>query len=433
MYIPRHIDASLLRSIDASPVGIILAGIVGSGKTTSIEHLCEDLKTREFQIVKFDGDDVKFRTTVAQNSRCIVDKIREEGLRKPFLFVDEIQKTPETFDAIKIAYDELRVPFVVSGSNPAYLRHEASDRLQRRATIRTMFPLSLSEILVEQKLLDHQGSSWFLDLLCKVDKIEDSLFRQHGPIEDIQGLVKQFFIKGGIPQAHLAPTLDQSFEFIKMVAERGITHTYQGTIAVDDEVRQELARQNSREFSYQGCHQRLRSSKRHIVDRVIEHLLANGYLLKKRPYLDEYEGQKSSYFTTYSWVDPGLVGYYTGTISPDLQDLGFRLESYVHCQVMRTLESLPLKSSVYYYKPFSIKPSNGALYFKQGEIDFVVKIGARLVPIEVKLTRHLHEVDSSALEDYVRAKRLPFGVVAYGGAPTIDRTKKIVYFPFWMI
>ncbi len=413
--------------------GAILCGVVGSGKTTAVARLCRELEKRDYQIVKFDGDDVRFRTAVSGNSRFILDKIRENGFRRPFLFVDEIQKTPETFDAVKLTFDELKLPFIVSGSNPAYLKTVANDRLQRRATIKTMFPLTLPEILHHENKLLHFNESWFLDIIWKAKDIASINLPPSGPIDEIQIHAKRYLNIGGLPQAHLAQSIEDSFEFIKLVAERGITQTFDTTVAVDDEVRQDLARQNSREFSYHGCHQRLRNSKRHVVDRVITHLMNHGYIFKKKPYLDEYEGEKSTYLATYSWIDPGVVGYYTGTMYPDSQELGFRLEAYIHSQLIRHLESIPLKTQIYYYKPFSIKPSNKAIYFKQGEIDFVIKIGSRIVPIEVKLTRETGDIDTKTLENFISSNKLPFGIVIYGGAPFMDKSRNIVFLPYWMI
>jgi predicted AAA+ superfamily ATPase len=436
LYIQRDIDKILLdlfSNAQISQRGVILCGVVGSGKTTAINHLCSELERRDFQIVKFDGDDVRFRTSTAQNSRFILDRIREKGLRKPFIFVDEIQKTPETFDAIKLAFDELKVPFIVSGSNPAYLRTEANDRLQRRATIKTMFPLTISEILHHEKILPQLSEDWFVKLLWKAEGIESIQIPPQGLNEAISLHVNRYLTVGGIPQAHLAGTVEESFEFIKLVAERGVTQTYDTTVAIDDDVRQDLARQNSREFSYQGCHQRLRTSKRHVVDKVITHLMNHGYLFKKKPYLGEFEGQKSTYLATYSWIDSGIVGYYTGNINPDSQELGFRLEAYIHCQIIRSLEKIPLKSQIFYYKPFTIKPSNNALHFKQGEIDFVVRIGSRVIPIEVKLATQTVDIDTKTIENYINTYAPPFGLVIYGGAPFIDKTRKLVFLPYWMI
>lgn len=97
------------------------------------------------------------------------------------------------------------------------------------------------------------------------------------------------------------------------------------------------------------------------------------------------------------------------------------------------MEQIPLKSSLYYYKPFSIKPSNQALDFKKGEIDFVVVIGKRTIPIEVKLTHKLSSIDTTLIQQYIKEQRSPYGVVLYGGSPFVDREHRLIFYPYWLI
>jgi predicted AAA+ superfamily ATPase len=237
---------------------------------------------------------------------------------------------------------------------------------------------------------------------------------------------------GGLPQAWLAGELSSSMTAVKLVAERGISETYQMTVAADDEIRQYLAEQNSQEFTYKGVQQNLRSSKRNVVDRVIDHLMNHGYIFKKTPFLGDFAATHSTYFSSYSWVDPGLVSYFS-TMKPNEQEIGFRLEAYVHTRLVDTLSKIPQKGSIYYYKPFTIKASNNALSFGAGEIDFVVKLGREIIPIEVKLESRYQKIDTSTIEEFLKKYPAKFAVILYGGSTVVDLDKKIVFFPFWAI
>ena len=66
MHIERHLTDLLLRILaDERPQGIILAGVVGCGKTTLVEHLLSKLTDR-YEIFSFSGDDLRFRAALAQ-------------------------------------------------------------------------------------------------------------------------------------------------------------------------------------------------------------------------------------------------------------------------------------------------------------------------------------------------------------------------------
>ena len=423
-----------MRSIilSESSHGVILPGIVGSGKTHLLGDLCRDLETQGYQLFQYEGDDSKFRARVRASSSCILDDIRSSGSGKPFIYVDEVQKEPEIFVAVKLAHDKLSLKFVVSGSNPAFLRTIASDRLQRRALVVPQFPLSMQEILEHHQLCDDGVYNDFLGILSDPKDLSTFVLSRPKLVEEVTAIAKGYLVVGGLPQAWLAPDLKSAMTAVKLVAERGITETYQTTIAADDEVRQFLANRNSQEFAYKGVQQSLRSTKRTIVDRVIDHLMNYGYLFKKTPFLDTFTSTHSTYFATYSWVDPGLVSYYTSAV-PTAQELGFRLESYIHTRLVHYLAQIPQKSSIYYYKPFTIKPSNNALSFGPGEIDFVIKLGRTLIPIEVKMTTKHAEIDTSLLEDFVQKYQAKFGIVLYGGSSFVDLNKQIIYLPFWGI
>lgn len=290
----------------------------------------------------------------------------------------------------------------------------------------------MQEILTHQKLCTTPGAVHFRQLLEDPINFEKySPWRTNVP-DEIQEIVKRYLIVGGLPQAWLAKDLRSSLTAVKLVAERGITDTYQTTIAADDEIRQFLADRNSQEFTYKGLQQTLRSSKRTTVDRVIDHLMNHGYLFKKTPFLGNLATTHSTYFAIYSWVDPGLVSYFVNH-NPNPQELGFRLESYVHKRLIDCLSRIPTKSGIYYYKPFSIKPSNDALSFGAGEIDFVIKIGRDVIPIEVKLSSRHKEIDTQLMEDFIKSYHSKFGIVLYGGSMIVDRDRKIIFFPYWAI
>jgi predicted AAA+ superfamily ATPase len=418
---------------EPAPNGVILSGVIGSGKTTAAEILCKDLANQGFDVLRYEGDDVRFRASVRENSRLFVNEIVQRGLERPLIFVDEVQKEPEIFDAIKMAFDKQKASFIVSGSNPAFLHTEAANRLQRRGVKVTLWPLSIPEIAVYRKVLKSFDLDTFSHLLWSAKHpLKEKLPNIRRPAE-IDELVQSQLVRGGLPLAVRSSSLSKALTQIKLSVERGVTETYSQTVAISDEVRRYLAFSNSREFTYQGIHQKIRSTKRQTVDDVLDHLMNHGYIFKKRPFLEEFESEKSTYLAAYSWVDPGMVSYFQGNVEPNAQELGFRLEAYVHTRLLEHLEMIPVSSQIYYHKPFVQKMSTEALSFKPGEIDFILQIGERVIPIEVKLTEQLAAIDTTLMQEYLKKYKRPFGIVLYGGSPHIDEDAKIIYFPYWYV
>lgn len=412
---------------------MILSGVIGSGKTTVAQQVCEELKSQGYEVLRFDGDDVQFRTSVRNNTRLIMEEIIQQGLSRPLIFVDEVQKEPEIFDAIKLAFDKCNASFIVTGSNPAFLHTEAQNRLQRRGAFFTLFPLAIPEIAVHKKILKSFAMETFNQLLWGVkNPMTKPIVSLRRPPE-IDAIVQGYLIKGGLPLAVKSSSVNRALAQVQLSVERGVTDTYHNTIAIADEVRRHIAFTNSQEFTYQSVHQKIRSTKRILVDGVLDHLMNHGYIFKKRPYLEEFESSKSTYFANYSWVDPGMVSYFQGTLDPSPQESGFRLEGYIHTRLLEHLQHIPFSSKIYYHKPFLFKSSADALTFKPGEIDFIVQIGERVIPIEVKSTTKLSEIDTTLICDYLTKYRRPFGIILYGGSPHVDVEKKIIYFPYWYV
>lgn len=59
-----------------------------------------------YRLFQYEGDDAGFRSRVRASSSCILDEVNEAGSDRAFVFVDEVQKEPEIFDAIKLANDK---------------------------------------------------------------------------------------------------------------------------------------------------------------------------------------------------------------------------------------------------------------------------------------------------------------------------------------
>lgn len=371
--------------------GVILSGIVGCGKTTLVQNLLAQFKD-QFHIVSFSGDDIHFRNHVAEDSQYLLRQVRQvqsQTKKRSLIFVDEVQKSEEVFDALKIAFDSKQCSFIVSGSNPAYLSSVAKKRLQRRAYHFQMLPLSLSEILVAEKKISEHQLRLFPDLLKNFEIMDLAATKDLSLTSQIQNLTKTYFKFGGLPLAHLAMSNEKKLMEIRLTVERGFELFATASDSASEKVKIELAR------------------------------------------LQLKEG-KSSYLSIYSYIDPGVATYLVGE-EPDEAQIGFWLEGYVHARLDYYLNNSPYKSEIGYYKDHVIDANGKTKFLNSGEIDFILLRGKKILPIEVKFNSDFGLIDTQFLEKFLSAYKLPFGLVIYGGIPYFDKNKKILFWPYWLV
>lgn len=430
-YIQRTLQSQLIRAFEVpSPKGLILAGIVGCGKTTLIQKSLEELSKR-YQVFSFTGDNIQFRREVFQDSTYLHRFVRSRTQESALVFVDEVQKSEEIFDALKYAFDESGISFIVSGSNPKFLNTQAKKRLQRRADLLILNPLSIKEIFLHLNLIPQKSIELFLGILnLKTTSILKKKIQLGIKLnEQMEKLIDEYLVYGGLPLAYLTKRKKDKFIEIRKVVERGFEALSVDNDSVADTIRVELAQMHSQEFAYQGLFQKTGIRRRDIIKQSIDELINQGYLLKKKPLVEE---GRRSYLSVYSYVDPGIVTYLTS--ETDLKkNIGTKVEGVSHMALEALLNNqIPLKSSLHYFKPYTID-INGKVKYHPGEIDFVIQMGSRLIPIEVKATADLNAFQVPLLKTFIREKKLPFGIVLYKGVPYWENKDRLLYWPFWLI
>jgi predicted AAA+ superfamily ATPase len=429
MHIKRELETYLESYFSNNqPRALILAGIVGSGKTTLVKSLLDKL-IQSTPVFSYTGDDIRFRNSLEVDSQTILNEVRSRVQGHAIVFVDEVQKTEAVFDALKLCFDN-GISFIVTGSNPAYLATIARKRLQRRADFLTMAPFSLPEILAHKGLIQLQETqSAFLKILDKNSEPEIPNFELQLS-DEIKEVCERHLILGGLPTSFFETTFESVLRQIRATVERGFEVMEHDNRNISDVVRTSLALNHSREFTYQGIMQRTGVRLRDDINAEIKALLGHGYLQAKRPTFMGLD--RRSYFCVYSYSDPGIVTYLCGDDSPTTEELGFRLEGAIHTRLEFLRQFVPFNHELSYFKPFTVD-QNDKTKFGPGEIDFVYSRGKRHVPIEVKLTSNLRDIDTSLIERFTKQYKAPYGIVIYGGVPHVKKEKKMIYWPYWLV
>ena len=182
----RFLERKLLEMIDFFPI-VLLMGPRQSGKTTLVKMI-KDIK--EYTYVTF--DDLKIAASANSDPLGFVSQ-----LKLPVI-IDEVQKCPEIFHAIKQKVDENRKAsmFVLTGSANPLMIPKISESLSGRIGLINLWPLSFGEII------------------RKREKFIDQIFNENFSYQTIKKITKNElilrFIKGGFPTIQQ----DLSFEMI---------------------------------------------------------------------------------------------------------------------------------------------------------------------------------------------------------------------------
>jgi len=427
-YIPRQLETVILDYLNEDvPRGLVLTGLVGAGKTTMIRQICNRLSGR-YRIFNFTGDDIQFRLSASMDSRFVLNEVRSQTTERALIFVDEIQKSADILDNLKVALDEGGCSFIVTGSNPAYLRNQAVKRLQRRAIVFDLFPFSLNEIFSARGWVELAGACKLKDLILGDILPEEFLYRSYERELVLEALGEYRHI-GTIPFVLTGNTLEDKFRLIGQVINRGLPPIEGIDQNIYDIVLTELAKLNEKEFTYQTILQKTRLKRREKIDRILRYLCENGVLFRRSRII--FEPSRISYHFISTFVDPGIVSYLTGRWNRSM-DNGFDIQSFVRIGLENLKNFVPLKIEVGYYKPYYITPS-GQVKYKDGEIDFIVSVGDRIIPIEVKSAVSINKIDTSLIASFIRERSLRFGIVFYFGETFWDSVKRILYLPVWVL
>jgi predicted AAA+ superfamily ATPase len=413
-YIQRELQAKLVETLKTTgKKGIILAGVVGCGKTTLVNEVLKQL-VPEYQVFNFTGDDTLFRNSVHEDSTYIHKVIRSQTQGRALVFVDEVQKSEDIFDAVKYCFDKGDMSFIISGSNPDYLNTTAKKRLQRRADLLMLHPFSLAEILAYEGFIKMEDIGLFRGLLFTKEnrvpgeKIALGLELNESTRKRISDIIGEYIVFGGLPLVYLAKSREEKLNEIKKVVERGFESLSVGNENISDAVKIELAKLNAQEFTYQGLFQKTGIRRRDIINATIDQLINHGYLLKKKPYLES--GYRRSYLSVFSFVDPGIVTYLTGNLNTK-GEMGRQIEGVIHARIDSIMKNyIQVKSSLFYFKPYTID-INDKVKFKSGEIDFIFKCGNNVCPIEAKLAECMDTIKTPLLKDFINGEKIPYGIV----------------------
>lgn len=339
------------------------------------------------------------------------------------LTLDEIQKVPTLFPAIKQIIDRKRTngQFLITGSANITMLPKISESLAGRVAFVEMSPFSTLEVsgsdLAKPKLIEiiRSGNA-------------EKCWKFLSDITPKSLSLEKYIVRGGLPPAYLESDHQVRQEWFK-----GYVRTYLERDVRDLSKIQKL-------YEYQKFLTLLAFRSAQIFNKsevardcgipyttaghFFDLLLATFQVFLVQPYFRNI-GKRLIKAPKLMWNDTALSMYLQGLNSwTDARRLGrdgFFVENKIALELRTVLSAYEPSAKLFYWRT-----SAGA------EIDCVIEIKGRLIPVEVKWKETLKAKELTSIEIFLKdfKKYCPWGIILYRGKELLKIKDKIFLVPF---
>lgn len=402
-YLPRLIEPRVRAVRDVFPV-VIVTGARQTGKSTMIRR--PEVAGNHAYLTL---DDLLLRDEARRDPELFLDR----GER---LIIDEVQHAPDLLLAIKRRVDERRAPgrYLLTGSSNLLVQRDVSESLAGRAGYVSLLPLTRRE------QLGLGSAGLWTELLAESSSGWPGLLEAGGPPrEDWQDLAA----RGGYPTpAHELASNDQRTEWFAGYSATYLERDLRQLSAIENlaDMRRLMAAlclrlgglMNQAEIS------RDLGIPSSTVQRFLN-LLEVSHQLLRIPGYSVNRTRRLIKAPKIYWSDTGLAMHLSGESSPR----GAHLENLVVADLLAWAGSDPRKPNVLYWRT-----AGGA------EVDFVIELPDRLLPIEVKASRRVSHGDArhllTFLDDYPTA---PAALLLYDGDEVFWLDRRVLAAPWYRV
>ena len=408
---------------------LLITGARQVGKSYAIREFGKSHYSSFIEINLLEDSIARTSISKASNSKDLLLRITAIASQplikgKTLIFFDEVQVVPEIVTAIKFLVEEGSYQYVLSGSLLGIGLKGISSMPVGYLTVKEMYPLNLEEFYRACGISDNIFS--VLEEAFKVEREIDSIIHRK-----LMELFRLYLIVGGMPavvQTYLdtndiKKVVDKQREILSMYVEDISQYDINNKLYIKDIfnlIPAELNNPNKR-FILKNLNENAKFSR--LEDSFIwirEAGVAIGVYNIEEPKLPLELAKLRNLFKLFS-NDVGLLAcQYADGIQLRIlnNDIDINYGSIYENAVAEELYSHGLK--LYY---FNSK--------KQGELDFVIKIDDKLLPIEVKSGKNY--LRHNALKNVIENKdyEIEKAYVLYN--ENIKRVGNIVYLPIYLM
>ena len=439
VFYPRSIERRLVEALEDSPV-VLIHGPRQCGKTTLAQATCApDHLTWRGETLTWLGEPLTWGYTRESRDYSYFtfdDPVTRDGAEAdPMGFVaalpdrvilDEVQRVPELFEAIKISVDRQRSPgrFLLTGSANVFLVPKLSDSLAGRMQIVSLHPLT------QYELTGHADPS-----RSDADFIS-ALFGDGFPMFQCEVLGVQLIEKivaGGYPAALERPTARRSAnwyrDYVEALVQRDVRDLSRvRSLDVLPRLLRAAAAQTARPFNLSSLASPFELSRPSIGDYVT--LLETLFLVERLPAWHSNRLKRLVKSPKLHLTDTGLAAALLGAdakaLAADRTLLGHLLETFAFRELRRQASWHDNPTGFFHFRD------------KDGvEIDIVMEQASGAVAgVEIKAAATVNRADFRGLRKLEEAvgNRFVRGIVLYDGeacVPFGDRFSAVPISRLW--
>lgn len=403
-YYRKRLIAPLVRTaIDTFPA-VVVSGARQVGKSTMLLNEFNDFKYITL-------DDYPSREQAQKDPQSL-------WIDAASVIIDEAQKVPEVFDAIKLTIDKSKRQkrFLISGSSNILLMKNIRESLAGRAVYFDLLPMGYGEMATEYIRSENFSDLWKPDAVFKEQETE---FIDPVP----------FILKGSMPPLlaleDRRAVLTWWEGYVKTYVERDVVELSRIESTIDfKKILDSLALRTGGVVN-QADISRDTGVSQPTTHRYISLLEVSNIISRVPPYFKS-RTKRIAKSPKLFFFDPGLAaylaGYYSEEVVRNAREVGNFFESLVFLQ-LKILASLTTpKTNIFYWRTTSGR-----------EVDFVLEYGNRLLAIEVKLTRNPSIADCRNLLSFCEEHEAVRGVVIHTGNTVKYLHTRILAVPWWWV
>lgn len=400
----RNIEIALKAALNDTRV-VLLNGARQTGKSTLVQSIAENRNARYLTL-----DDEAVLAVARGDPSALVHA------NPQMTVIDEVQRAPELFSAIKIEVDRNRTPgrFLLTGSANIFLLPRLSESLAGRIEILPLLPLSQDEI--------SGGRSTFLEMVLtnadwrlrksSVDRIE----------------VCQRIIAGGYPEALARKSEERRSAWYRSYLSSLIQRDVRDLSSIDGltDLPRLLGLLAARSSALMNMSELSRSTG--IANSTLRRylgLLEAIYILQPLPAWSTNTGKRFVKSPKIHMVDTGLAAYLRGDTDPQALaqsgNIGPLLESFVVQELRKQLAWSKTPATPYHYRSAAGR-----------EVDLVLELpGGAVAGIEIKAAAKVGKAEFAGLESLAAdaGKKFIRGVLLYFGDQVLPFGDKLAAIP----
>lgn len=401
--IERKVKPQLMAALSDSPV-VLIHGARQTGKSTLVKSIAE----RDYPAKYITFDDSSILSAALNNPRDFISGYQGN------LIIDEVQRAPEIFLAIKSSVDKNRKPgkFILTGSANVLSLPKISESLAGRMEILRLFPLSQNEISGSKKNL--------------VEEISKNNFNPSYRVT--QDNFTNIVLSGGFPE--MLTRKDRKRQkawfnsYITTILQRDVRDI--ANIEKLNDLPKLLSLFASRAGTLFNYAEFSRSST--IPQTTLKRYISLFEAIFMIQVLPAWSGNLSKRLIKTPKLylnDTGLlshlIGFESERIISDAIMWGRILENFVFVEMLKQTSWSDFNLSLYHYRTASGQ-----------EIDFIIERNdGKLIAVEVKATSKIDAKDFNHIKAFANETKDKFlrGILFYTGSEIIPFSKNLIALP----